>query len=965
MTSQDFTEYFLKNANSPKLEKLLQQHKKQLSLDTIEAILQQAIKIHHQQPKQALKIISLAQNAAVVSGLPEAKARVAWINGVVQAQLLDYDAAQISLRQAENFYREDGQFAKVLFLLGNQIVILRNLGDFESAIQLAEAARQLGESLPVKEQAGLAPVDMNVAWAYQRTGRYDEAMAAYQQARKRYSAEQKDIQIALVDSAQALLYQELGKFDQAHEKLTASFNVFVAHEMHQHVARKHLNFGVLAHLQGDYQRAWEQLAQARDGFVAIPNPIEVAVVDLFRSYVYHDLNLLPEAAELANRSQNVLKKSSLQWNRALALMNLGETYLKLDYFELAGDSLDKARRLLKQMGAQPTVLSCDLIRAELAFKRGLFNRAKRIARRVERQALPKAQQLQRIRAQLFLAQVAIEETPAQLALAYDWLKQARALNEQYQIYQNTIKIYELAGRLAEHDGNFEEATQQYDTAVAFLEWWRAHLRLDEFQVGFMDDKLSVYQAVVHLNHKQAVLTQSYDPLLDALNRINFASLPALHPQINDEKHLDAAQEERLLQLRQRWHFFNNRVEQGRGIQAVSADAHSQNNLTSLNQQLYDIEQEIAELVRQEELLIRSRNNERKGGFGEQRLPQNYSERIKIADVQQCLSPSQIVVDYYLIDGFCHILLISKDTVALVEDLAQVTRINELIETWEFYIDFIATMPIGFDESQAQVYLNYLYQALIQPIQSYLKNHSELLIILPVAWQALSFAAFYDGTHYLVEHFNVTYLSAPSVLIENQDNLGKIGQDLQTAVIGYSDSGRLPHAVAEATAVSQLLDHKYKNHLLLEEEATTSQFKQIAQESKIIHLATHALYRPDNPMFSWIRFADERLTVTDIYRLPLSQAPLVVLSACETAKGKPWGGGLFGMARGFLAAGASGLIVSQWFLEDETSSQIMIDFYAQWSKNQWQTAVALAQAQRQGFAQSTHPFFWAGYKYILG
>ena len=80
--------------------------------------------------------------------------------------------------------------------------------------------------------------------------------------------------------------------------------------------------------------------------------------------------------------------------------------------------------------------------------------------------------------------------------------------------------------------------------------------------------------------------------------------------------------------------------------------------------------------------------------------------------------------------------------------------------------------------------------------------------------------------------------------------------------------------------------------------------------------------------AWARLADGHLAVADLEELGLRQRPLVVLSACETGRGSPRGGGLVGMARGFMLAGAQGLVASLWKIADSSTARLMGDFYAE-------------------------------------
>jgi CHAT domain-containing protein len=74
--------------------------------------------------------------------------------------------------------------------------------------------------------------------------------------------------------------------------------------------------------------------------------------------------------------------------------------------------------------------------------------------------------------------------------------------------------------------------------------------------------------------------------------------------------------------------------------------------------------------------------------------------------------------------------------------------------------------------------------------------------------------------------------------------------------------------------------------------------------------------------------DGILTAEDVSTLDLQGTWLVTLSACDTAKGETRAGeGVMGLRRGFAQAGAENLLLTLWAISDETTVQIMSDFYA--------------------------------------
>ena len=74
--------------------------------------------------------------------------------------------------------------------------------------------------------------------------------------------------------------------------------------------------------------------------------------------------------------------------------------------------------------------------------------------------------------------------------------------------------------------------------------------------------------------------------------------------------------------------------------------------------------------------------------------------------------------------------------------------------------------------------------------------------------------------------------------------------------------------------------------------------------------------------------DGIITAEEVGGLKLKGTWLVVLSACDTGTGQAKAGeGVMGLRRGFIQAGAQNLLMTLWPISDETTVQIMRDFYA--------------------------------------
>jgi CHAT domain-containing protein/uncharacterized protein HemY len=141
--------------------------------------------------------------------------------------------------------------------------------------------------------------------------------------------------------------------------------------------------------------------------------------------------------------------------------------------------------------------------------------------------------------------------------------------------------------------------------------------------------------------------------------------------------------------------------------------------------------------------------------------------------------------------------------------------------------------------------------------------------------------------------------------------------------------------------------------------------------RIVHFATHGLLNSEHPELSGVVLSlvnqqgesvNGFLRLHDIYNLNLP-ADLVVLSACNTGLGKDVKGeGLIGLTRGFMYAGASGVMASLWKVDDEATAELMKRFYRGMLKEGLPPGAALRQAQIRMWQQKPwrSPYYWAAF-----
>ncbi|MEM7062616.1 MAG: CHAT domain-containing protein [Cyanobacteria bacterium P01_B01_bin.77] len=300
------------------------------------------------------------------------------------------------------------------------------------------------------------------------------------------------------------------------------------------------------------------------------------------------------------------------------------------------------------------------------------------------------------------------------------------------------------------------------------------------------------------------------------------------------------------------------------------------------------------------------------------------------------------------------------------------------------------------QALAQAKLKQLYGLLIAPIADYLpKSVTDKVVIVPhrelflVPFPALQTP---QGEYLIEAHTLGTTPSLQTLHFLQQRSVNQSGQalvvginrDRAAVIVGNPDMpslplraggpplplSDLPGAEAEAVAIAPLLN----TVPLLGTAATETTVRERLAEADIIHLATHGILDEQQGLSSAIALTptseklglnqpdDGLLTAQEVMQLNL-KADLVVLSACNTGRGRITGDGVVGLSRSFLAAGANNLVASLWAVPDEATAMLMTEFYQQ-LQTEPDKAIALRQAMLSTLAKHPNPRDWAAF-FLIG
>lgn len=329
-------------------------------------------------------------------------------------------------------------------------------------------------------------------------------------------------------------------------------------------------------------------------------------------------------------------------------------------------------------------------------------------------------------------------------------------------------------------------------------------------------------------------------------------------------------------------------------------------------------------------------------------------------VQYCLNKDEL---------FIHVIGSTKSSftrVELPEDF------EELVYSWFGQISTAFDQDISSKSHQ-------IYKVLIEPVFQYLEEAH--MVIVPdlylhyVSFDALS--SYQSKSGYLMENFAIRYAYSPTTLVAKAQ--AKSEGDYKYSWIGFvPDFGlnatsarylgltRLPWAERLGKKIRKLFDGK----LWTGKQASLYNFNKIRDRTGILHFGTHAIVNDQNPLESFLALHGEdsnyhKLTADDIFNMDL-QADLVVLTACQTAKGKILAGeGMMSLARAFEYAGSKNIVSTLWSIDDQQTTKIMEKFYQRVAIG-IPPQVALRESKIWYLTEHAgllaHPFYWAGLQF---
>ena len=366
-----------------------------------------------------------------------------------------------------------------------------------------------------------------------------------------------------------------------------------------------------------------------------------------------------------------------------------------------------------------------------------------------------------------------------------------------------------------------------------------------------------------------------------------------------------------------------------------------------------------------------------------RVERGTLQPVAVSEIAARLPREAVIVEYLVTGEKTYAFVISGGS---IEVRAMDVRRDELAQQAESFRTLLADRRPDFRKAARA-----LHQTLIAPIADLVsKKRSWILVPDGPLWN-LPFQALLDsrGT-YLAEQAAIVY--APStaawlemsrtpqaVSIDGRRDLLAFGNPTMPSAAGVEDSraslAPLPEAETEVKSAARL--YGAGSAVYVRDEATEERFKAEAPRYRILHVAGHGILNDVSPMHSYLLLAsgpvksdarkeDGYLEAGELMQLDLG-AELVVLSACDTARGKYAAGeGIIGFSWALFAARCRTQVVSQWKVDSAATSVLMRNFHRNVRNDRTKAASALQKTivSMLRTKEHRHPFYWAGFV-VLG
>lgn len=854
-----------------------------------------------------------------------------WVSGIADLTRGKLETAVSNLDDASSAFLKLGREHESAQARVATLMALALLGRYEEAVGTGESILKILDRYGDDVAAGR--IEMNLGNIVSRRDLHQKAEKYYLSARKRFIRVGDVSSQIMAENGLAITYAQLNDFRRAEKVFAGALEIARRRKMLLTAAEIEASMGNLAMFRGRYDEALRLLELSRRKYEELDMPHQKAVAGLEVADIYRELNLTREAMDIYGEVSETFKSLKLQGEEARARANLGRAAAALGDPSGARRNLKRSARLY-ELEQNPTGAgAAKLIEAGLEISQNKPEKALAIIREAEKLLADSPSLRHKLSLKLLKAE-ALGRT-GQRARAEKLLSDTS--NEAARSEQPNIVLAALnsLGKLARAKGDNKTAKEYFGRAVRLTEKLRAPLAAEEFRMAFLANKLEPFENLASIHIAENEFRDAFLFTEKARSRALMELLEAGREAAPSK--VPAAASQKLLSLREELNWYYSRL-------ARAGDGE----IAKLQEEVARREKGIAALMRQVDSTQKGRD--KPGAAG-----------IDLKGLQGRLGKQSILVEFVEIDGVFSAFVVDDKKVNFAQGLAGGSEIMDLLEGLQFQFGVLrygAKVPEKFHselKNRADAHLKKLHDLLVRPLEDHIGGRD--LVIVPAGpLYYVPFHALHDGAGYLIESREIVY--APSAAVWQALREKPARKPRNSLLMGFADEA-IPEVAREINTLKKILPRPLA---LTGKSATFAAYLKNAPRFDLLHLACHGQFRPENPLFSSLHLADGWVTVRDICAQRL-RAGLVVLSACETGMNKIFAGDeILGLARGFLSAGASALVLSLWTVSDEATSRLMKAFYENLQRGE-PVAASLRIAQIEFIRREEHPYFWSPFALI--
>jgi CHAT domain-containing protein len=919
--------------------KFLARHPKLIRQSTIEHLAQLVVQRVRVSTKEALYLAEAA--ILIAKRLRRKEAQALALRAMANALYStgDYRAAIEHHQRAIHLYESLRAWKEMARTLSSSIQPMILVGEYDQAFRAVSRAREIFSRL--EDRWRLARLEINVGNIYHRQDRFEESIAHYENAYRDLMPYKDAEGIAVVLSNMAVCLISLNDFPRALATYQRARAFCHEHNMPLLVAQADYNIAYLYYLRGEYSHAIEALYAARRACETTGDAYHFALCHLDLSDIYLELNLSEEAREMAHEGFLRFEKLGMGYEAAKTLANEATAYAQQGKTVQALERFTKAREMFGREKNLVWPWLIDLYQGLLLFHEGRYFESRRLctaaAAFFDQSALPGKAVL----AHLLLARIALQV--GDRAEAQKETDESLARLEQLQTPVLAYQAHLLQGQLAQARNDRPAALRAFLEAKESLETMRSRLHGEELKISFLKNRMQVYESLVDLFIAGDGSDATTEEALAWMEAAKSRSMIETIFQSGQSLPLgEAGQSDlvrRIRDLREELNWYYHRIE----LEQLRPEEKSGERLDTLQKKAQSHEKELLRTLR--ELPAREREN----------TTLEAPSDLSVENLQSALPHDATLVEYFSAGDRLIAAVITREEIRIlpVTVLPRVTHILQLLRFQLSKFRMGSEYVRKFEDAllrATESHLESLYVELIAPLRQYCQG-KRLIIVPHGPLHFLPFHALRTGEEYLCDSFTISYAPSASVFFACQEKPASV--NTSSLVFGIADK-RAPQILEEAQSVAALLP---QSTLRVGNEATSSVLREKGPQTGLLHIATHGVYRQDNPMFSGIRLGDGYLNLFDLYQMRLN-SNLVALSGCATGMNFVAAGDeLLGLQRGLFYAGASTLLLSLWDVHDQSTSKFMQLFYREYLRT-GEMASALQHAMQQLRQQNAHPYFWA-------